>query len=168
MTELFMNKLKDFMMSQIGNEVDGLSGYFETINQNIGILSQIIEDSEGLDYDFSYEIPRDDEERRYNPCNILIHIYDGEISNDIGHYYKIEFGFQDRPWGYCDCSVNDEDYNHFKNCCGASCDWEAPEIRMYKIRQIGRAVFEGLNRDLWRLNDEWTQEEREKKSKRTD
>ena len=37
--------------------------------------------------------------------------------------YEITFSYDERNWGYCECSPGDPDYREDKHCCGHVCDW---------------------------------------------
>jgi hypothetical protein len=71
----------------------------------------------------------------------------------ISHIYKIEFGKESRPWGYCQCTPEDEDYRYDKDCCGHGCDWTAPTFEIKKIISIGKDSWNGDQHDYWDFED---------------
>ena len=67
--------------------------------------------------------------------------------------YKIEFGKDDRSWGYCTCTNEDQDYREDKDCCGHGCDWTAPTISIKKIISLGNNGWTGDEHDYWDFED---------------
>lgn len=86
---------------------------------------------------------------------ILIEKPDKEKESDylIDAYYDycyyIEFTYDERYWGYCQCTPEDEGYNAEHNCCGYSCDWVAPAFRITKEYNLGYYSWKGFKRDYW-------------------
>lgn len=69
--------------------------------------------------------------------------------------YSIIFGFDERYWGYCKCSVGDEDYRADKECCGHGCDWVAPTVAIHKNIHICSNNFRGDEHNFWDFEDEF-------------
>jgi len=73
-----------------------------------------------------------------------------EISNIT---YVFEFMRDERPYGYCECNPNDEDYREDKHCCGHGCDWDAPGVIVKKVLDIANHPWEGDEHDFWEFED---------------
>lgn len=71
------------------------------------------------------------------------------ISEYYDYHYEIEFLYDERMWGYCQCNPSDPDYNFEHKCCGHGCDWTAPAFRLSKIIDIGRSGWDGDENDYW-------------------
>ena len=69
--------------------------------------------------------------------------------------YKINFGMDERHWGFCQCSEGDEDYDERHGCCGHGCDWTAPEYFIEKVIDLGRKEWEGDEHDYWNFEDKF-------------
>lgn len=67
--------------------------------------------------------------------------------------YKIEFGLDERYFGYCECSPDDEGYHSVKQCCGHGCDWDAPTITLHKIKTLFKHSFNGDEHAFWDFED---------------
>ena len=75
--------------------------------------------------------------------------------------YNIEFTKDQRYWGYCECTSDDEDYREDKNCCGHGCDWTAPEFRIKKVIDIGIDSWHGDAHDYWDFEDNFYKSDKE-------
>jgi hypothetical protein len=79
--------------------------------------------------------------------------------------YYIEFLFDERMWGYCQCTPEDEGYNEKYKCCGVGCDWVAPAIRITKEVDLGYYKWEGYERDYWEYEKQFYKKEENKSKK---
>ena len=75
--------------------------------------------------------------------------------------YKINFGIDERYWGFCQCSESDEDYDERHSCCGHDCDWTAPAYSIEKVIDLGRKEWEGDEHDYWDFEDEFYMNDKE-------
>ena len=71
------------------------------------------------------------------------------------YHYCIEFLIDERFWGYCACSPEDEGYNDEYRCCGDGCDWVAPEFVISKQIQLGRFNWKGHEAEYWEYEKEY-------------
>lgn len=71
-------------------------------------------------------------------------------------WYNMELDSFDNWCGYCECNINDKDYNIEHQCCGINCDWNVPEFRLIKCESVGEYRFKGKQRDLWDAEDRFT------------
>jgi len=63
--------------------------------------------------------------------------------------YYIEFLYDERYWGYCECNADDEGYDKEHDCCGIDCDWVAPAFIITKEINMGYSTWKGQQRDYW-------------------
>lgn len=71
----------------------------------------------------------------YDEAIIDIYFYD-DNGQPLNFYYSIELERDERYWGYCECTPDDKRYNPLYGCCGESCDWVAPSIRIVRHTDI--------------------------------
>lgn len=152
----FLNKLKEFMIKEVTNSHISICGYYHTFKQNIEALNKIVDDISNYKYWFQYD---EDNDEGYTNGKILIYLENDEYPYQANHYYKFTLGEDERNWGYCQCTPEDIDYDPVHNCCGNGCDWSAPSISIDKIEYINGFSFDGIERDLWKLEKEWSGEE---------
>ena len=76
--------------------------------------------------------------------------------------YYIEFLYDERMWGYCDCTFEDEGYDETHRCCGRGCDWIAPSFRIVKEITLGGASWEGYAKDYWEYENKFYNIEKNK------
>ncbi len=68
-----------------------------------------------------------------------------------------------RMIGYCMCDETDEGYNKIHKCCGVKCDWYKPTFFIKKTEYIAHRIdFKGLEKDLWKAEDEFIEKYFEK------
>lgn len=116
---------------------------------------------------YTYQINyNEDKFEGYTNGNVEINFYEKD-SNDEYYTpaekfsYRIEFTRDERNWGYCECSEDDEDYREDKHCCGHGCDWSAPEFRMYKVIDVGIDSWDGDAHDFWDFEDDFYKSDKE-------
>jgi len=76
--------------------------------------------------------------------------------------YHIEFLYDERHWGYCECTPKDKGYNEKYKCCGYGCDWNSPAFRIEKIINLGYCTWEGQERDYWEYKEQFKANEQNK------
>lgn len=74
---------------------------------------------------------------------------------NIPYSYIINFEYDNRHWGYCQCSKDDDDYDERYDCCGHGCDWSAPKFTIIKEIYLGSSSFEGDEHDYWDFEDKY-------------
>jgi hypothetical protein len=92
------------------------------------------------------------DENYYNTTRIKIHI------EFIGQLYSYEIIIKEdfRMIGYCFCNSGHKGYDERYKCCGVNCDWYKPTFSIKKTEYIAYEIdFDGLQRDLWRKEDEF-------------
>ena len=75
--------------------------------------------------------------------------------------YKIVFSYEDRDWGYCECTPDMEDYREDKHCCGHGCDATFSKFDLYKVLHIGSHSWKGDEHDYWEFEDAFYLSEKE-------
>lgn len=127
-------------------------------------LDEFINDLEKYaDYIISVTKPQND----YNGiCDIeisLLKYIEGDYDDyDCPNYnYSINIGYDERLWGYCQCSPEDEDYREDKDCCGHGCDWCAPCLTLNKIYLVTSYDWNGDAHDFWDFEDNFYKSELE-------
>lgn len=82
--------------------------------------------------------------------------------------YELQFFYDERHWGYCQCTPDMEDYREDKRCCGHGCDATFCSFSLHKILNITTDEWHGDEHDYWDFEDEFYKEDRklaEKKEK---
>ena len=67
----------------------------------------------------------------------------------------MEFLYDERPLGYCDCEYEDEGYNEKYECCGYSCNFTAPSFRIEKITDLNYCTWNGSESDYWEYKEKF-------------
>lgn len=75
--------------------------------------------------------------------------------------YKLQFFYDERYWGYCQCTPDMEDYREDKQCCGHGCDATFCSFSLHKILNITTDKWHGDEHDYWDFEDEFYKEDRE-------
>ncbi|OZB98093.1 hypothetical protein [Paenibacillus sp. XY044] len=172
--DLFFARLKEYMINNDSFEEIDRVGYYHTLEQQKENLHELLSDCNT--YDFSFEFDRTgDVDSYYSPGKIIINLYDKSKIDDsyadwerqLNHFYTVDFGIEERYWGYCTCQDTDEGFNYVHRCCGNGCDWVAPKLSVTKHQVLTHGSFNGIERDLWKLQEQWTdnQEESDKREK---
>lgn len=138
------------------------------VEQNIDQCKEFIEDiSKNRYYINGYE--EDNSEGYTNgKIRILIEKPDEEKESEYmvdayhDYCYYIEFLYDERMWGYCQCSPEDEGYNEKHKCCGHGCDWTAPAISITKEINSGYYKWQGDEADYWTYKEEFLTNEQNK------
>lgn len=146
------------MLNREKEHLATLIPYYETLWQHKDKLKDMIEEIDSypeIDIQYTY-----DEEEYYTDGTIQIFLYKkkGDWLSQPNFHYEIELQHDDRMWGYCECSSDDEGYVDGKGCCGAGCDWTAPSFNITRVNQVAYASFDGLERDVWKLEEKWKED----------
>ena len=120
-----------------------ISTLYQSFNNNTDKYKELISDLEKWsDYSLSIDKPVNDY------CGIIdVEIslikYDEESEEDFYEYdtpnydYKLCFSYDERNWGYCECTPDMEDYREDKKCCGHGCDASFCSFSLHKIVNLG-------------------------------
>jgi len=152
MPELF-NELKDMMLNREKEHLKTLIPYYETIRQHqdkIKELTDEISKSKSISVQYEY-----DPEEYYSEGKIIIIFHMDSLISQPDFHYEIELLHDERHWRYCMCDENDNGYDLTKGCCGNGCDWTAPQISVNKVNNVVYESFDGVEKDLWELEEKW-------------
>lgn len=164
----FFEELKSFMLSEHKEDKDFLQyvRYYETLFQKQDVLKPLLDDLKNWRLDIHFE---EDETGGYTYGKYSLYLWNYEeepLEEDEerycydqerpDYYYEIELTRDERYWGYCECNSDMEGYNHKYKCCGNGCDWVAPSFTLKRVEE-NRAVFSGLERDIWKLEETWNE-----------
>ena len=78
------------------------------------------------------------------------------------YYYCIEFLYDERHWGYCECTPEDKGYNEKYECCGDGCDWNSPSFKIEKITNLSYCTWKGQEKDYWKFEEQFLLNEQNK------
>lgn len=99
-------------------------------------------------------------------CDFQIYLCDSWSSNEPGSSYRISIFYDQRDWGYCDCTPDMKDYREDKDCCGHGCDWWAPGFSLHKVMDVYEYTWNGDEHDFWDFEDDFYKSESELDEKR--
>jgi hypothetical protein len=148
----FWQSLKEFMINVYNENNLNIMDYYATMKQHKDFMQFIIDDCSKYYFDFYYNKPED-----YTNGSITIYFQHSLLS----YFYKIDLLFAERPWGYCQCTPEMEGYNSEHKCCGNGCDWIAPNIKIDKIETLSCFSFDGFEKDMWKLKEEFNNDLKE-------
>lgn len=80
----------------------------------------------------------------------------------FNYCYCIEFGFDERYWGYCSCEPTHNGYDEKRKCCGNGCDWTAPSFYISKSISLGGGKWDGVERDYWEYEKKFNEDQHNK------
>lgn len=113
-------------------------------------------------YDYQINIVEPDNDY-YGICKAIVgfHVSDKVYEGLEEYQYEIEFYYDPRDWGYCQCKPTDKDYREDKDCCGHGCDWWASAFEIRKSYIIGRHSWDGDEHDYWDFEDDFYKDDKE-------
>lgn len=120
-------------------------------------------------YDYQINIVEPDNDY-YGICKAIIgfHVSE-EVYEGLEEYqYEIHFLYDQRDWGYCQCTPDMKDFREDKNCCGHGCDWWAPSFEIRKSYIMGNHVWSGDEHDYWEFEDEFYASDKELADKKAE
>ncbi len=167
----FFESLKKYLINEFkdGNLSDYIPHY-ENLLQHKDKLEPLLDDLNQWKVDFHHE---PDDGSGYTDGKIITTLWryedGGEPSDDMreemyrqqeyaDYHYEVELLDDPRYWGYCTCEPNDEGYDPNKKCCGNGCDWVAPRFELTKVEHLGSASFDGVEKDMCKLEEKWKKE----------
>lgn len=161
MNRNFFDFFKQYLLDHHKDEIHTFISYYQTLLQNKKELQPLITDYENWNFNIQHE--KDHDGYSNGKFEIWLYRYEtGELeSEDYVHeeypnyHYELNLTFEERYWGYCMCSSEDDGYNAEHACCGNGCDWIAPSFDLYKIENISHSSFNGVEKDLWKIEEEW-------------
>lgn len=132
-----------------------MSSLWEAFRAEPNTYSDFIE-SLNKSYDYQILITEPDNDY-YGICKAIVgfHVSDKVYDGLEDCQYEINFNYDPRDWGYCECTSDMEDYREDKHCCGHGCDWWAPAFEMRKSFSVGSHEWDGDEHDYWNFEDEF-------------
>lgn len=154
----FFKEMKEFIINEHKDSKYFIQyiRYYETMLQNKDMFKSLLNDLKEWNLNISFE---DDD---YNYGSYSLYLWKEKDNDDLRpkeyakHHYKIYLTKDERYWGYCECSPEDECYDTKHNCCGQVCDWVAPALIFDRIESKD-ASFKGYQRDIWNLEEKWNE-----------
>ena len=118
-----------------------ISPLYQSFSKDTGMYTKFISDLEKWsDYGLSINEPENDYDGIIDVMVTLIKYSDEESDyyqdyDTPGYDYKLCFSYDERNWGYCECTPDMPDYREDKHCCGHGCDTSFCAFELYKIVQ---------------------------------
>ena len=75
--------------------------------------------------------------------------------------YRFCFNYDNRHYGYCECTPDMPDYREDKHCCGHGCDAAFCEFDLHKVMHIASESWDGDEHDYWDFEEEFYASEEE-------
>lgn len=143
-----------------------VSGLWEDLTDNYKCYDEFCSDLRDCD---EYDIVIHDSD--YYICKVNVIFFNENKDDWIGmeesnFRYEIAFSYDERNWGYCECSPDDKDYREDKHCCGHGCDWNAPWIMVRKSFLVSEHSWSGDEHDYWDFEDKFYLNDNEEKEKK--
>lgn len=133
-----------------------ISTLYQDFNNNTYVYKKFIED---LDFYTDYNIDIIETNNDYNGIvDVYITLVKTGCENiytKSDYDYKISFNFENRFFGYCECTPDMPDYREDKKCCGHGCDATFCEFNLYKIMKVAHGSWEGDEHDYWDFEDDF-------------
>lgn len=122
--------------------------------------------NKSYDYQILITEPNND---YYGICKAIVSFSTSETKWMSEEYqYEIDFLYDPRDWGYCECTLDMPDYREDKGCCGHGCDWWAPAFEIRKSFKIGNHCWNGDEHDYWDFEDEFYADDKELADKKAE
>lgn len=157
----FLEKLKLQLINNNKEELPTLIPYYETMVQHEKMFQELDCLSGKYDMLINYREPESDEYYTDGKIIVLFSELNEEgwfdYQQQLNFHYEIELIHDERMYGYCDCRRDMSGYSIKHRCCGNGCDWIAPAIRITKVDLKGYGTFEGVERDVWQLEESWSE-----------
>ena len=144
-----------------------ISSLWEAFRAEPNTYSDFIEClNKSYDYQIFIAEPDDD---YYGICKAIISFSTSSTDFICEEYqYEINFLYEPRDWGYCECTSDMPDYREDKDCCGHGCDWWAPAFEIRKSYKISNHSWSGDEHDYWDFEDEFYADDKELADKKAE
>lgn len=140
-----------------------VSSLYQSFKNNTDKYTDFIADLEKYS---EYNIIIEDTANEYNGIvDVLVNLVRCEEHEDPADFYdnyevadydyKFCFSYDERDWGYCECTPDMEDYREDKHCCGHGCDASFCEFHLHKILHIAKDSWHGDEHDYWDFEDDF-------------
>lgn len=75
--------------------------------------------------------------------------------------YEIHFFYDERLYGYCECTPDMPDYREDKKCCGHGCDAYFCGFELNKVIRIESDIWQSDEHDYWEFEESFYKSEQE-------
>lgn len=176
--QAFTKMLVDTLKEE--NECRGANGKKLNIPFLISTLCQSFEKDEILYNQFIFDLEvtdhydiliSDSNNDYYGICKADVYFYEtpdekNNYESELNFKYEIDFTYDERNYGYCECTSSDPDYREDKQCCGHGCDFDAPKFEMRKSLLISNCSWDGDEHDYWDFEDKFYANDNEENRKK--
>lgn len=141
-----------------------ISSLWQSFNNNPDKYKDFVHDlEEWSDYVVNIEESQNDYNGIIDVTVNLANYKDSEDSENWypEHDYKFEFTYDERHWGYCQCTSDMPDYREDKDCCGHGCDASFCSFELHKVLHITKDTWHGDEHDYWNFEDEFYANDKE-------
>lgn len=107
----------------------------------------------GNDYSIDIKSKREHDPNQLITFDVSKNQYGWENYNEIEPSYEFYFFYDDRPYGYCECTPDMPDYRVDKGCCGHNCDTGFSAFYLNKTIYVADGIWEGDAHDYWDFED---------------
>jgi len=143
-----------FIISAIDQQLDKCTEFLDDISKNKYSINGYHEDESGgyTNGKIRILIEKPDNEKE---SDLFVHTY-------CDYCYYIEFLYDERHWGYCECTPEDKGYNQKHHCCGINCDWDSSAFKIEKVVNLGYYSWKGQEKDYWEYKEKFEANEQNK------
>ena len=148
-----------------------ISTLYQSFNDNTDKYKEFISDLRNWsDYGITIENPTDE---YYGIIDVSINLI--KYSDDClfgfekpNYDYKLCFSYDERNWGYCECTPDMPDYREDKHCCGHGCDASLCAFELHKIMHVVKDTWHGDEHDYWDFEDGFYANDKEMADKKAE
>ena len=146
-----------------------ISSLYQSFENHTDAYKEFIAD---LKKDNSYSIVINNPNDEYEVVNVSIYVHkfneEFQIEEDLDYHYNIIFYYDERNYGYCECTPDMRDYREDKHCCGHGCDATFCRFELKKVLDVFGCGWEGDEHDYWDFEDEFYLSEQELAAKKAE
>lgn len=141
-----------------------ISSLYQSFNNDTWKYEEFVDDLiKYIDYNIIIEESSND----YNgiiDVTVSLARYNDICMEDIScpdYNYLLRFSYEDRDYGYCECTPDMPDYREDKHCCGHGCDASFCSFSLHKVLNIVSDSWHGDKHDYWKFEDEFYASDKE-------
>ena len=152
-----------------------ISSIYQSFKNNTDRYKDFIED---LDKYSDYGLYIEDSQNDYNGLvdigiTLVKYINDANYPeftdyDNPDYDYKFTLTYDERNWGYCECTPDMSDYREDKHCCGHGCDASFCSFELHKIVHVIKDTWHGDEHDYWEFEDEFYASDKELSDKKAE
>ena len=152
-----------------------ISSIYQSFKNNTDRYKDFIED---LDKYSDYGLYIEDSQNDYNGLvdigiTLVKYINDANYPefteyDNPDYDYKFTLTYDERNWGYCECTPDMSDYREDKHCCGHGCDSSFCSFELHKIVHVIKDTWHGDEHDYWEFEDEFYASDKELSDKKAE